>query len=280
MLAKLTVLAAASAAVALAIVPPAAGVPHEDLCFGAAATINGSGVLDGTPGDDVMIGGEGADSIHGKGGNDKICGGGGDDKLGGGPGDDQLDGGAGNDDLDGGPGNDRLLGGEGDDHMDCGTETDVADGGPGTNVAATSGFEACETVTNANPADTAPTPNAVTAVLTVGQQVPKPKGVRGATGRFTATVTSTGTGATVAWRLTFSRLTGRSVAAHIHLGSRGHAGAVLVALCAPCRSGAQGTLEVDGQPARQALLSGGAYVEVHTAKNAAGEIRGQIVRVR
>jgi hypothetical protein len=250
----------------------------DALCFGSAATISGSGTFDGTEGDDVLVGSDGNDSIHGKGGNDKICGGGGDDKLGGGPGNDQLDGGAGNDDLDGGPGTDTLLGGEGDDHIDCGGDNDVADGGPGTNTAATSGFEACETVTNANPTETAPNPNPVAATLNVGQARPHPKGTRGASGRFSATVTSTGVGATVVWRLTFSRLTGPAVAAHIHLGKPGTVGAVLASLCSPCSSGAQGTLQVDGQPARKALLSGEAYVDVHTAKNPRGEIRGQIRR--
>jgi hypothetical protein len=77
------------------------------------------------------------------------------------------------------------------------------------------------------------------------------------------------------WRLTFSRLTGKAVAAHIHRGVRGKAGPVIVPLCAPCKSGAQGKATVDSSVVN-ALESGRTYVNVHTKKNPAGEIRGQL----
>lgn len=252
----------------------------EPLCFGSAATITGSGTIEGTPSDDVIVGSDGNDVIHGKFGNDKICGGAGDDKIGGGPGDDQLDGGAGNDELSGGEGVDTILGGEGDDTIEGGADTDTCDGGPGANTAVTTGFEACETVTNASPPAAAPAEKPLTlkATLTVGQEVPHPKGTRGATGLFSATLTKTDSGATLVWRLTFKKLTGPAVAAHIHNGSRGHAGPVLVTLCGPCAPGANGTVEVSGQPARHTILSGDAYVNVHTARNPGGEIRGQIAK--
>lgn len=270
-----------------AVLPFAVSAPgstHQgESCFGSAATMTGSGIIDGTAGDDVIVGSDGNDSLHGKGGNDKICGGAGDDTLGGGPGDDQLDGGAGNDDIDGGPGADTIVGGDGDDTIRCGPDNDTADGGPGSNTAVTTGFEACETVTNANtnatPTETAPVPKTLTAKLTIGQETPRPKGTRGGTGLFSATLTPTGTGATVVWRLTFTNLSGAAVAAHIHRGVTGKAGPILVALCGPCRTGARGTVTVAGQPARNAILTGGAYVNVHTKKNPAGEIRGQIRRV-
>lgn len=280
MLGKLTFsIALGGTATLLAAAVATASAREETLCFGSLATITGSGTIDGTDGDDVIVGSDGNDSIHGKGGNDKICAGPGDDKIGGGPGDDQIDGGPGNDDLDAGPGNDTLLGGDGDDRIECGTDNDVADGGPGSNTAATSGFEACESVTNANPTETAPTPNPVRAALTVGRQVPRPNGTRGATGRFTATVTSTGVGATVVWQLTFRRLTSQAVAAEIRSGKAGQVGRVLVSLCKPCRSGARGTAQVVGQPARRAILSGGAYLVVRTKTNPAGEIRGQVAKL-
>ena len=116
----------------------------------------------------------------------------------------------------------------------------------------------------------------VRPTLNARQEVPRPKGATGrAAGRFTATAVKTGSSAVVTWRLTYSRLTGRAVAAHIHLGRRGVAGAVAVALCGPCRSGAAGKATVTG-PALAALESGRAYVNVHTSRNPAGEIRGQI----
>jgi hypothetical protein len=112
--------------------------------------------------------------------------------------------------------------------------------------------------------------------LTAKQEVPKPKGnVRRARGTFTATVTKQGTTGRIAWRLTFSRLTGRAVAAHIHRGQRGRPGPVIVPLCAPCRSGARGAATVNAS-VLNALEAGRAYVNVHTARNPAGEVRGQI----
>lgn len=115
--------------------------------------------------------------------------------------------------------------------------------------------------------------------LRAAQERPKPKGsVRRARGTFTATITRSGTSAVVAWRLTFSKLTGKAVAAHIHSGARGKAGPVIVPLCAPCRNGASGRATVDAS-VLGALEAGRAYVNVHTRKNQAGEIRGQIAAV-
>jgi Cu/Zn superoxide dismutase len=115
--------------------------------------------------------------------------------------------------------------------------------------------------------------------LSSRQEVPRPKGrVRQAEGTFTATVTNSGTTGTLAWRLRFSDLTGRALAAHIHVGRRGQAGPVGVALCGPCRNGVRRTTPLT--PAvLSALEAGRAYVNVHTARNQAGEIRGQIAAV-
>jgi hypothetical protein len=119
----------------------------------------------------------------------------------------------------------------------------------------------------------------VRSSLNARQEVPRPKGkVNRARGTFVAVVTKEGTTGSVAWRLTFSRLTGRAVAAHIHRGQRGRSGPVIVALCAPCRSGASGSADVSAA-VLSALEAGRAYVNVHTRRNPAGEIRGQIAAV-
>jgi CHRD domain len=119
-------------------------------------------------------------------------------------------------------------------------------------------------------------PVGLTATLSAAKEVPKPTGVRGgAGGSFTAGLTRKGTGGTLSWRLTFHGLTGSASAAHVHLAKPGVAGPVAVPLCGPCRSGARGTAKVKARTVT-ALLGGGAYVNVHTAKNPAGEIRGQI----
>ncbi|MGH7541612.1 MAG: CHRD domain-containing protein, partial [Gemmatimonadota bacterium] len=115
--------------------------------------------------------------------------------------------------------------------------------------------------------------------LNSAQEVPSPTGdVGSARGVFTATVTKSGSRATVAWRLTFSGLTGAAAAAHVHIGARGQAGAVAIPLCGPCRNGQTGRAIARGAALR-ALEGGRAYVNVHTAQNGAGEIRGQIAAV-
>ena len=121
-------------------------------------------------------------------------------------------------------------------------------------------------------------PTGFTARLNAAQEVPKPKGVRlGAQGTFTAALVRSGAGGTLSWKLTFQTLSGKATASHIHVGARGRAGGVKVSLCGPCRTGSRGSARVDAKTI-SALLAGTAYVNVHTARNAAGEIRGQIVK--
>jgi CHRD domain len=115
------------------------------------------------------------------------------------------------------------------------------------------------------------TPTKLSARLAARSETPRPKGASRASGLFTATLT----GSSLSWRLAFSRLTGKALAAHIHLGRPGVAGPVVVPLCGPCASGVHGTKKVTAK-VRSALLSGGAYVNVHTARNPGGEIRGQV----
>lgn len=114
----------------------------------------------------------------------------------------------------------------------------------------------------------------LSAVMNAGQEVPHPKGaMAGASGRFTGTLSN----GILKWRLTFAHLTGPATAAHIHVGVKGKSGAVLVPLCGPCKSGASGTVKL-ANPAALSITSkpGSTYVNVHTAKNPAGEIRGQL----
>jgi hypothetical protein len=119
----------------------------------------------------------------------------------------------------------------------------------------------------------------VKTTLRASQERPRPKGkVAKARGTFTATITRSGTSGVIAWKLTFGKLTGKAVAAHIHSGVRGKAGPVIVPLCAPCKSGRTGRATVSAS-VLSALEAGRAYVNVHTKRNPAGEIRGQIAAV-
>lgn len=120
----------------------------------------------------------------------------------------------------------------------------------------------------------------LTASLSAAPEVPAPKGAVGnAKGTFTARLTLAGKKGTLAWQLAFSGLTGPATAAHIHLGPPGKAGPVTIPLCGPCRASSHGVFKgaIGGRKALlQALLHGGAYVNVHTKRNAPGEIRGQL----
>lgn len=116
----------------------------------------------------------------------------------------------------------------------------------------------------------------LTATLSAAKEVPRPRGVSSsARGTFSAGLTRTGSRGTLSWRLTFRGLTGAAAAAHVHVAKPGVAGPVAVALCGPCRSGVRGTAKLKASTVT-ALLAGRTYVNVHTAKNPAGEIRGQI----
>ena len=115
------------------------------------------------------------------------------------------------------------------------------------------------------------------AAIRAGAEVPKPTGVpASATGLFTGkSVELANDKASLTWKLTFSHLSGRAIAAHIHVGKRGKAGPVLVALCGPCKSGQTGRAVITH--AQEAKIEKGlTYVNVHTPKNTGGEIRGQI----
>jgi len=114
------------------------------------------------------------------------------------------------------------------------------------------------------------------AAMTAGVEVPKPKGVpSGAGGSFVAKSTETSSKVTFHWTISYHGLSGKAMAAHVHMGKPGKAGAVVVALCGPCRNGQSGTAVI-ASSVEDALEKGGAYVNVHTQKNAAGEIRGQV----
>jgi CHRD domain len=114
------------------------------------------------------------------------------------------------------------------------------------------------------------------AQLNAGQEVPHqavsaPQG----TGRWTATLT----GMTLHWKLTFAHLSGPATAAHVHMGVRGKSGNILIPLCMPCHTGITGTKTITAAE-KTLMLSRKTYVNIHTAKNPNGEIRGQITRAR
>jgi hypothetical protein len=113
----------------------------------------------------------------------------------------------------------------------------------------------------------------LSATLNAGQEIPKQVVKnQSAHGSFSATLSGTH----LVWKLTFTKLTGPATAAHIHLGAMGKAGNVVVPLCTPCKSPVKGTATISASLLRT-IKKHGTYVNVHTAKNPNGEIRGQLV---
>ncbi len=116
-----------------------------------------------------------------------------------------------------------------------------------------------------------------TAALVSGQEIPKQVvKTTAAHGLFKGSVTGT----TLKWRLTYAKLSGPAIAAHIHMAAKGKAGSVVISLCGTtpaCASGMTGTVTLTAEQIT-AFSHHLLYVNVHTAKNPNGEIRGQISR--
>lgn len=83
----------------------------------------------------------------------------------------------------------------------------------------------------------------------------------------------------LSWKGTYSGLTGPATAAHFHAGESGKNGGVVVPIFqgAAAKSPFSGSKQLTDAQAAQ-VMSGGWYVNVHTAANKAGEIRGQVVK--
>jgi CHRD domain-containing protein len=106
-------------------------------------------------------------------------------------------------------------------------------------------------------------------------------------GTGSATVTISDDGQSVSWEVTWSNLTGPATASHIHIGAATATGPVMIPFAPVTATGTTGTFNAadyetgDGLPADwdgalAAIRAGNTYVNVHTAANPPGEIRGQL----
>ena len=124
------------------------------------------------------------------------------------------------------------------------------------------------------------------ATLSGAQEVPAVSTTASGTG--TCAPTAAGFTCTI----NYSGLSGAPTAAHIHQGAAGVAsGTVRVDLCGTaaspaCPTGTSGTITATNQPVnagssftsvRSAMFTYGTYVNVHTAANTGGEIRGHLL---
>jgi hypothetical protein len=119
-----------------------------------------------------------------------------------------------------------------------------------------------------------------TVTLTTAEEVPAPTGVD-ANAQGTALITLEDD-KTIVYEVVVNDLTGLAIAAHIHDGLPGVAGPVLFSLT-PATGAQAGLMFAGTTPALtdeqvSKFLRGDLYVNVHTAANPAGEIRGQIFK--
>ena len=130
-----------------------------------------------------------------------------------------------------------------------------------------------------------------TANLTGNQEVPIIL-----TGAFaTATVTLDVGAQTVRWEIDVFNIPSGVTVGHFHVGPPGIAGPVVVDIRPPANvsndfrlEGTAGASNLQARPDQgirswddfmQALLGGQLYLNIHTAVNGGGEIRGQVIRV-
>jgi hypothetical protein len=109
------------------------------------------------------------------------------------------------------------------------------------------------------------------ATLDAAHETPTPAGDTSAAGGTAVMVLDTAT-KTVAYTVTFEGLTGPPAIAHIHTGAPCVAGPVAQAL-SPIAGGTTAALT---DATITAMENGGAYVNIHTQLNLAGEVRGQV----
>jgi hypothetical protein len=110
------------------------------------------------------------------------------------------------------------------------------------------------------------------ATLNAGSEVP-PTSSKG-TGTVTATYDTTSK--KLAWKGSYADLSGAATAAHFHSAAAGQNGPVAVPIT-PNTSPFEGSATLTDAQAAD-LLAGKWYVNVHTAANKGGEIRGQVTK--
>jgi hypothetical protein len=81
----------------------------------------------------------------------------------------------------------------------------------------------------------------------------------------------------LSWKGTVSGLTGPATAAHFHAGEAGKNGGVVVPIAGADKGSFEGSATLTDAQAAE-LMDGKWYVNVHTAANKGGEIRGQVTK--
>lgn len=119
-------------------------------------------------------------------------------------------------------------------------------------------------------------PQRVNAHLTTRVMVPKPIHTKKkAFGVFSGSYVVEKKDMKLTWKLAFTKLSGKVTGATLRKGKPGLIGSTITVLCKPCKSG-KGATTLLRKSVAKSLVSGQAYVQLYTAKNPAGELRGQI----
>ena len=95
-------------------------------------------------------------------------------------------------------------------------------------------------------------------------------------GNGSVTATYDSSSKKLTWKGNYSGLSGPATAAHFHAGEKGKNGGVAIPI-APATSPLEGSATLTDAQAAD-LMAGKLYVNIHTANNKAGEIRGQLVK--
>lgn len=129
-------------------------------------------------------------------------------------------------------------------------------------------------------ANASSTTHLLKAAMNARSTVPAAKDATSASARMSAKFTVAGKKSSFTWTLTFKHLSGTPTKATIYLGKPGKVGQLALPLCVKCHmptaNGAYIGSYVASPTFVQAMLHGGAYVNVATKKNPKGEVRGQI----
>jgi hypothetical protein len=110
------------------------------------------------------------------------------------------------------------------------------------------------------------------AAMNASSEVPPTQ----SSGTGTLTATYDTTSKKLSWKGSYSGLTGPATAAHFHEGEPGKNGGVVVPIT-PNTSPFEGSATLTDAQAAD-LMAGKWYVNVHTAANKGGEIRGQVTK--
>jgi CHRD domain len=112
------------------------------------------------------------------------------------------------------------------------------------------------------------------ATLNGASEVPATTGA----GKGTADIDFDAASKKLSWKLTYSGLTGPATAAHFHgPAEAGKNAGVALAIANAASSPVEGSATLTDAQAAD-LLAGRYYINIHTAANAGGEIRGQVTK--